>query len=276
MKKSFIITILCVTVMANSAFADINMAKNYLAANNYVAAINEASNLLMQDKSNKEAYRVILRALKLSKRNKEYLDYFISYLKIEPNIDFNLVYDASVMAFLSRDYKRTIILTQRAHFLKPQDPETLNLMGVSYYYLKSYKPSIAALRFTIKYSKDPNHYANLARSYVKDNQIGKAIEVYQKALDIMPHFRRALVELNRLRHPKPTVRTQVAPAPLNNNVSGQNRGATGSTMSQNRNGIVAPTQEVKPQIKPVEIVPQSAPSANPSTTSQTPPSRMAR
>lgn len=200
MKKQSLIFLFFFMPFYGRAFADINTAKIFFNQGNYEAVIHETKNLIAVNKNDKEAYEILLKTLKLLKKNTEYLYYLDHYMQINPSIDYATIYEAAVKAYLMKNYPLAIHFTQRAHFLKPQDPEPLNLMGVSYFYMNSYKLSIVALRFAIKYSNDVNYYANLARSYAKNGQISEAKKYYSKAIALMPNYKRAFVELTKLEH----------------------------------------------------------------------------
>ena len=108
-------------------------------------------------------------------------------------------YENGNAALKSKDYDRAIDSLQRALALKPDFPEALNLLGMSYFYKNDYKT--ARGKFERAIALNPSYafaYANLGNLYFMTGQPDKAEELLKRALGISPNLVSAYYSLGAI------------------------------------------------------------------------------
>jgi len=192
--------ILLAFLMTQSAgFAGINEAKNFYKEKKYSDAVAEATNVLKQDSQNREALQLLFTIYSERKDTSNQLTFGKRYVNAGGQITSEMAWNLANIAFQIKDYHSIVIFSKLYNSMKADDHSNYNLLGVAYFYLQQYKPSVIALKTALVLRpNEPIYAANLARSYEMMEHYEKAAEFYKLSLKYDPGFKRSAISLKRV------------------------------------------------------------------------------
>jgi len=190
---------LLLLMTSSFTFAGMNEARNFYKERKLDDAIREANDVLKQGPGNKEATYFLMNLYNEKKDTFNYLKMAKKYALYDGQITHEMAWNFANIAFNIKDYDTIIFFTKICNALKPNDHSTFNLMGVAYFYLNQYKPSVVSLKAAMALNPTQSIYAaNLARSYERLEQWEKAEEYYKISLKYDPGFQRSAVSLKKV------------------------------------------------------------------------------
>jgi tetratricopeptide (TPR) repeat protein len=120
--------------------------------------------------------------------------------KIGYNFSYDTLFRYANTAHDNKEHELALYFSKVCNVLRPNSANILNLVGVSYFYLKKYRISLVAFKAAVYYnSEDSIYWANLARSYENLEEYEKALTYYQLSLKKEPGFRRSLLSVDRVK-----------------------------------------------------------------------------
>ena len=146
-------------------------------------------------------YKLLMNFYKNNRRYSSFFKTLKRYHRYGGRYYYAELWKLSQLAFEIKDHDTVIYLTRRCNKLNPNNHSVLNMMGVSYYYLKKYRLSVIALKAAVKTKVDHDIYnANLARTYVSLGAYKKAYFYYKQALKYNPKLLRASTSIEKVKN----------------------------------------------------------------------------
>ncbi|HIJ60075.1 MAG TPA: tetratricopeptide repeat protein [Nitrospirae bacterium] len=126
-----------------------------------------------------------------------------------------ILFNLSQIFYSAKQFDRTLEFLNRALKINPKDPESLNLLGLTFEALQNSKTAEGCFKRAIQLDKNNyRYYFNLANLHSRNGDTQKAIELYQKVVSLKPDFKDGWIQLGN--HLKSNKRYEEAISVFNN------------------------------------------------------------
>lgn len=125
--------------------------------------------------------------------------YFEHARKLEPN-NTALLTDMGYAAIVQKDYEGAEKLLQQAVKLRPDNSRAMNNLALAIGYQGRFEESLAAFR---RINNESQSFANLGYIHAQRNEVGQAIECYERAVKVDSKNQVAIAALAQLTKPAP-------------------------------------------------------------------------
>lgn len=174
-------------------------SKKTTAKTSYSTLLKESKAELEANPKSVSALKKMMNAYQGLGQNGNFIKTFVRYLKAGGEASFGWTFKNANWAHGLKLHEDALYLSQMSSKLSPNTASVLNLLGVSYFYLKKYRLSAISLKAAVALSpKTAIYSANLARTYEYLEWYKAAKKYYELCLKYDPSFKRSVISLKRV------------------------------------------------------------------------------